>query len=335
MDLDDAANVTSVYTVKTMDGNDNITITDVAATSVIDAGAGNDTINAAVTGVAITVKAGDGVDAITVADGSDASIDGGNDSDTIKVADNANLSDDDVTWTNIEKIEITGGNTGITLSEAQLDSDGTWELQNTAGVVTVNAASGKGTLSAAGVTFVAGSSAGFKLVGVDGQADVLTGSSKADTFDGGTGADTLTGGSGLDKFVIAAGDSTAAAMDKIADFNNGGTEVIDYGNNLTKATNTSGTNATSGNASIDANGLATFHADDTTLALKIAAVNADIAGANTTVADLVAIFQHGGNTYVFISGGTDGATTDDTVIELTGVSLSTVTVDGNNDFTGG
>ena len=133
---------------------------------------------------------------------------------------------------------------------------------------------------------------------------------------------------------MTAGDSLVASYDTISDFNTGGSDVIDFSVNLSKASNTSGAAAAAGNAAIDANGLATFHADDDTLAEKVAAVAADIQNATANTAGKVAIFQHGGNTYVFITDAAGANTTGDDLIELTGTSLTTITIAGNN-FTGG
>ena len=78
------------------------------------------------------------------------------------------------------------------------------------------------------------------------------------------------------------------------------------------------TAAAAGNANISAAGLATFHANDTTLALKLIAVAADLdAGAAVREA---AVFVHNGQGYMFISDGVAGLTSSDAVIVLTGVT---------------
>lgn len=170
------------------------------------------------------------------------------------------------------------------------------------------------------------------ITGKNGFKDTLKGGAGVDTITGGTGADILTGGASADKFVFTAGDSLVAASDKITDFNTGNVkDVIDH--SATLALGGSAAAATAGNASISAGGKATFVAADNTLALKIAAVAADL-DAGAAAAGRVAFFEDSGNTYVFITDANATNTTGDDLIELTGVTgLTAITVDGSGDVT--
>ena len=187
-------------------------------------------------------------------------------------------------------------------------------------------------------------SAGANTVSVDattieGDAsdNVLSGGFHPDTIVGNAGEDILTGGGSADIFQFADGDSTEGAVlpsdtlfDTILDFNTGGSDEIDqtdrdivYGG--------SDAAVASGNASIDAEGLATFHTDDSTLALKLAAAGADLDGAGPVVGGEFVFFSDSGHTYVFISDTVSGLSSNDLLIELdsvTGLSSSTL-IDGD------
>jgi len=90
------------------------------------------------------------------------------------------------------------------------------------------------------------------------------------------------------------------------------------------------TPAAAGNAAISTAGLATFEATDTTLALKLIAVAADLDG--TAAVREAAVFVHNGQGYMFISDGVAGLTSSDAVIVLTGVTTITtgMTLVGGN-----
>lgn len=182
-----------------------------------------------------------------------------------------------------------------------------------------------------GVVVTGGS--GANTITGTGFADTITGGARADVITGGAGADTLTGGAGADTFVFAAADYTAAsaaalaaAADTITDFGKA-SDIIQWGANLAVVTN--GT-AVNGVAAINAEGKASFTADDDTLVERITAVEAAIqAGVATT--GQTAYFEFGADTYVFISEGTDGVGAGDALIKLVGVSgLSDITITGTN-----
>jgi Ca2+-binding RTX toxin-like protein len=171
------------------------------------------------------------------------------------------------------------------------------------------------------------------LAGADGD-DIITGGIGDDFIDGGIGNDTITGGvgsdiimtgTGTDTIVFASGDSTIdptlsslailSSADIIADFSTA--DIIDYASALAIGGD-SETAATAGNAQINLNGLAVFHADDDTLGEMITAVVTDLAGAAPNTAGQMAIFADIANTYVYITDNDSDTTTGDTFITLAG-----------------
>lgn len=162
-------------------------------------------------------------------------------------------------------------------------------------------------------------------------AVIIKGGAGADTFIGTNGADTLTGGLGADLFVFTQtgsliGSGGGTNIDRITDFNTGGADQIAFNAPQTlRAADATAIVAGSGagsNVQQTAGGKVIFDVADNTLALKVAAVQAD---AQLNAANTIAFFENGGNTYVFNSGQST-ATTDDQLIELTGVTgLTTIT----------
>ena len=84
-------------------------------------------------------------------------------------------------------------------------------------------------------------------------------------------------------------------------------------------------------AAINAEGFCTFHADDDTLAERLAAAAAGL-GDTAVIDGNFCILEHGGNTYVFISGDALAAVgAADHLLRLTGVTgLSNTTITGGN-----
>lgn len=172
-----------------------------------------------------------------------------------------------------------------------------------------------------GVVVTGGS--GANTITGTGFADTITGGARADTITLGAGADTVTGGAGADTFVVAAANYTAAsatalaaAADTITDFAKA-SDIIQWGANLSIVTN--GT-AVTGTAAINAEGKASFTADDDTLVERITAVEAGINAGGAAATGQVAYFEFGSDTYVFISQGTDGVGAGDALIKLVGVT---------------
>lgn len=163
--------------------------------------------------------------------------------------------------------------------------------------------------------------------------DVLNGDAGNDSLAGGTGADSLTGGSGDDAFGFAAGDSgQATGFDKVLDFDLSADSIVYFNSDL----NIGGTDeaATSTQASIDSNGVATFAAGS---GIKMADALGDIAARFAAAGDAqgdFALFQlnNKGDYYLFISDGVFGVTANDVVVQLVGVTgfgeSSTVTEGG-------
>jgi len=147
----------------------------------------------------------------------------------------------------------------------------------------------------------------------------------------------MTGGLGNDTFAFAAGSSggapSASVFDTITDFAAG--DIIDYASAVTIVTNSA--TAAVGVANITAGGLATFADADDTLAEMITAVEGGIQ-TGTATAGQAAMFKFGSDSYVFISDGVDGVGTNDVLIKLTGVDVTTaafdvITVDVGGNFT--
>lgn len=304
------------YTVSTGAGIDTVTVTTSSASTVVNTGEGDDVV---------TWTAGAGREAL----GTYAM--GGGTGDKIDLSNDGDYSGHGV-WTDIEILEVAGGGT-VTLSEAQLDNDGSFEIQGGNSTIAVSGVS----LDASGVSFLAGNTSSFSLTGT-AAADTLVGADSSDSINGGAAVDTMTGGLGNDVFEVAAADfagTTAAAKvaeaDVILDWNTGGTaDSIGWDAVLTVEASVAA--ASAGTANVSAGGLATFDAADDTLAEKVTATAAAIELQTATTDGETAFFEHGGDTYVFISDGVAGVSAGDGLIKLTGVTgLTTLTVgDGTN-----
>lgn len=156
----------------------------------------------------------------------------------------------------------------------------------------------------------------------------ITGTDFDDTIVGKTGMDTLIGGAGQNTFVFSntsTGIPSNTNFDTIEDWIAGMNNIIDFGATAL-VINGGGSSAAAGQASISSTGVATFHANDDTLAEQLAAVEAAISaiGSGTPTAGGVAIWQNGddGDAYLFISDATAGLTATDVLIKLTGVYLN-------------
>ncbi len=206
---------------------------------------------------------------------------------------------------------------------------------------TINGSANADTLSGGAGNDIISGNAGNDIINGDAGADTLNGNAGDDTINGGagvdpitggTGADTITSGAGADTMTVAAGDASAGTaagaastvgFDTITDFT-----VGTSGDAIVYAASTTETNATAttGNAAI-ASGIATFHADDDTLAEKIVAVNAAIDAAAGSGNGDAAAFQHGSDAYLFIYDGTTALATTDSLIKLTGIDLTSTASD--------
>jgi hypothetical protein len=197
-----------VFTVNSGDGVDTITVTDVAAGTVINSAGGADVIDDNDDGVIFTVATGAGDDAISVVANSDATYDGGDDTDTITIA-TGNYADDTFVFKNMEKVTLGGA---ATIDSVQLDNDNTF-LMSGASTLTVLVEAAD-TVDLSNITFDPNAIGNFAVTGSTG-VDVITGSAVVDVIDGGAGNDTVTFGTGADRFTY---DTTADGVDTFTDF---------------------------------------------------------------------------------------------------------------------
>lgn len=240
--------------------------------------------------------------------------------------------------TGVEKLELsangtTAANSGTvtltTTAATSLDSI----ILKSAGVNSITIAAGQ---TSTNLVVDASGSTGNTTINASAYASstgaTLKGGSGADTITGSAKADVLTGGAGNDTFAFGAtGSVIGTAKDVITDFQ---AKTATAGDILTFGANTvllaadatalvAGSGAGS-NVQQSAGGKITFAAADNTLALKIAAVQADT---QLKADNAVAFFEDSGNTYVFNAGV--GATAgDEQLIQLTGVTGLTTLVGG-------
>jgi S-layer protein len=159
-----------------------------------------------------------------------------------------------------------------------------------------------------------------------GVKDVIIGGSGVDTIKGGAGQDTLTGGAGADIFFFAGGDSDTATFDTITDF--GTTDIIRVSGVTISRAGDENANGASATVAKIVNGVADFtgitaREDQDTLSEKVGILAGQLS------AEESALFQHDGNTYVFI----ETTTGNDLVIALTGVVLAFTTATASGDGT--
>lgn len=219
-------------------------------------------------------------------------------------ANSANINTVNVTGTHKVSYTVNAATTGLTTFDASAHT----------GEITFVGTAFAGTQ---GVVITGGSSADA-LTGTN-LADIIAGGAGNDAITGGVGADVMTGGAGTDTFTFAntaTGLPSATVFDTITDFAKS-VDIIDGPVALTISQ--SGT-ATAGTAAINAEGIASFNVADDTLAEKLTAVAAGVEVATATTAGDIAIFEHGGDSYLFITDGTAGLSATDVLVKLTGVT---------------
>lgn len=291
-------------------------------------------------------------------------IDGGAGTDTLTISNAAafTMVDDDFkAISNVEKFVVTSTTTG-----AQSITTGGWfeagfkaagvdlTTTSTTGAIgiTMSSFTGNATISAtsadaggAGVITIATGTGNDKVTVASNAAtitntvstgagnDTIIGGAGVETITGGAGADTMTGAGGADVFVFGATDSVAGtAMDAITDFNTGGADVIDLAGTAVLAAADATALVAGSNVQTSVGGLVTFATADNTLALKIAAIQADV---QLDAAETVAIFVDGSNSYVYSAGAAIG-NADDLIIQLTGVTgtaFDVITITASNNLT--
>ena len=175
----------------------------------------------------------------------------------------------------------------------------------------------------------------------DGSGAATTYTAAKGKIDGGEGNDTLIlnsnegtaiGGAGSDKFVFNVDTTNRpipsdTALNTIEDFVNN-EDKIDYSKKMTIIEYA--TTAAAGTAKISAQGLATFEATDTSLALKLIAVENGINLGGAAAQGQAAVFVDGSDSYLFISDGTDAVDTGDVLVKLTGLTAKGLTLDATN-----
>lgn len=252
----------------------------------------------------------------------------------VKLALEAITTGTQMSASSLNAVTLTTAIRATDLSSVMFSNHTTLTLANVAinTITTVDATIGSGkTLTIDGSGLTGGNSLSFNGTAETNGSFVIKGGAGADTIIGGKGADTLTGGGGINVLGIGTGGSLIGGgggtnIDKVTDFNAGGADTLAFeGFSILLAADNSAIVAGSGagsNVQQSAGGKITFDAADNTLALKVAAIQADT---QLKIAKATAFFEDSGNTYVYNAGATT-ASSDDELVELAGViNLSAIT----------
>ena len=269
-----------------------------AQTLVTGSGAATVTANSAAGALTILGVGLATVSATTTGDGAQTIGDaGGNGANLVAVTATANSGAQTITSTSTGAVTVTA----TSISGPQTIITGT-------GGDTVTAISGVGTNNT--ITTHAGN-------------DTISAGLGNDLITAGLGADSMTGGGGADTFAFGSdGAVLGTSMDIITDFNTAGADILLFGASTNVPVADTSAAVAGLNVQTTAGGLIGFHASDITLALKIAAIQADV---QLDIAGSVAMFVDGANTYVYYAG-TAAGDADDQLIELAGINtLVTIT----------
>ncbi len=175
------------------------------------------------------------------------------------------------------------------------------------------------------------------LIGGLWSANDIFGTSRADTIYVGPNGGYYILGAGADRVIFStslggsapgnnAGDVTGVL--RIADYLSG-TDIIDL-NGVNLSIVAEGSIANAGTASISSSGLASFNGGDTTNYQKLVAVE-NAMTANTANVGETAFWSDGVDTYVFISDGAQGLTSNDHLIKLVGlINPTSMTITGGD-----
>ena len=168
-------------------------------------GTGNDLLGDGTAGD--TLSGGDGDDTIQVSGTLTGQVDGGADSDTLLLADGANISAADVTG--VEVLRLDGG-ASVTMTEAQHDAFSSVAAAAGNDVITISAASNGFQTFSAIESYILGVA---NACTVTGAAQNITGSDGNDTitFQGLTYTGTLSGGAGTDVIQMTNGSDLSGA----------------------------------------------------------------------------------------------------------------------------
>ena len=215
--LDTAAGATTLNSITTGNGADQLTLdvaavvmnmssgagNDVisannAAASQYDLGDGNDQITLGAGATAVVVVGGDGNDTLITAADTDAIFSGGDGNDTFNLTADADLSDNaNFALASVEAITLATG-VDLTLSAAQYNANATFTATGVNGgaaeTLTIAGSANADNVSAATIT---ATDVSITLTGLAGD-DILTGGTGDDTIIGGIGADAISGGTGSD-----------------------------------------------------------------------------------------------------------------------------------------
>ncbi|KQT51990.1 hypothetical protein ASG43_20640 [Aureimonas sp. Leaf454] len=224
----------------------------------------------------------------------------------------------------------------VTLSGAGNISFTTGNIATSNFNLNASASTGANTLSAAtfatnGVSITGGT--GVDTITGSGQNDVINGGAGNDVITGGAGADAMTGGAGNDQFIIgsradtragfAAGDTTAANIDRVTDFVGNGAAAGDSFQ-LSGTADVFGTvldfSATT-TATVTAVTVATA-ADFTALTAAVQTASAGVASSGT-VAQIYDVTVTAGNLagrYMIVNDDTAAVAATDTIVSLTGIT---------------
>lgn len=248
-----------------------------------------------------------------------------------------NTTIDESTSSGVTTIAVTTTTGAITISGGAGNQTITTNSAAVTGNVSITTLGGNDLITVATLTSV---SAGPIVLSAGAGNDTIVSAGAAATITGGTGADTMTGSAGVvDTYSYAntgdTGTPTSSNFDTITNWVTT-SDVIDFAGSLALPGNA--VTSSSGVAALATTGIATFNAADTTLALHIAAVEAALtkstaaSNAGTTPTALqTAIWTEGADTFLFVTDGTAGVGSGDTLIKLTGVvNTGTFTLGGNN-----
>ena len=279
-----AQDVVTSATLKVRDAAGNFALT---SQSVVLGTAGNDTALAG-TANADFMFGFDGNDSMTGGGGADK-LYGGNGNDTF------------VGFVGADSISGGAGTDTLTLTATSTDLNAQADAAIT-GLEVVSAAD-----AAAGVHInLSKQTDGFTIVG-SGYNDTLVASAGVDTINSGAGnGDVL-------MFGAQGSLATQAAADTVTEYT---LQTLDFAGNAALVA-AGGTAVAGSSVQTSANGKVTFHADDDTLAKKIAVIQND---GRLGAANAVAIFSHGNDAYVYYAGTTIG-NADDQIVRLAGRSI--------------
>jgi uncharacterized repeat protein (TIGR02059 family) len=297
-------------TMDTFTGSATITTTSIAGAQTIITGSGVATVDATSSAGALTIY-GAGLTIVAAA--------------TTTGAGAQTIGDASGGGANLVTV-IANSNSGAQTIISTSTSDATVTATSIAGPQTIVTGTGNDTVTA---TAKAGTN---NTITTHAGNDAIVSSFGDDLITGGLGADTMTGGGGSDTFAFGAdGSVIGTSRDIITDFNTLDADILDFGASTTVSADATPTVAGSNpgsNVQTSAGGVVTFAAGDNTLALKIAAVQADV---ELDVAGSVAMFVDGSNTYVYYAGVGAG-NLDDQLVQLSGITTLT-TVTGGNTMT--